>query len=54
MISEQILIIAGISAIVLVSILTKYHIIHHKYFQLLFNLIFLPMYMLVFNITIWG
>lgn len=40
MISEQILIIAGISAIVLVCILTKYHIIHHKYFQLLFNLIF--------------
>lgn len=40
MISEKNLIIFGISAIVLVCILTKYHIIHHKYFQLLFNLIF--------------
>lgn len=40
MIREENLIIAGISAIVLVCILTKYHIIHHKYFQLLFNLIF--------------
>lgn len=27
-------------AIVLVCVLTKYHIIHRKYFQLLFNLIF--------------
>ena len=40
MISEKNLIIFGFSAIVLVCILTKYHIIHHKYFQLLFNLIF--------------
>ena len=40
MIREENLIIFGFSAIVLVSILTKYHIIHHKYFQLLFNLIF--------------
>lgn len=40
MISEENLIIVGFSAIVLVCILTKYHIIHHKYFQLLFNLIF--------------
>ena len=38
--SEQNLVIAAVAAIVLVCILTKYHIIHHKYFQLLFNLIF--------------
>ncbi len=54
MMSEKNLIVFEFSAIVLVYILTKYHIIHCKYFQLLFNLIFSLIYMLVFNITIWG
>ncbi len=52
MISEENLIIVGFSAIVLLCILIKHHIIHRKYFQLLFNLIFSLMYMLVFNIAI--
>lgn len=38
--SEQNLIIAGISAIVIVSILIKLRIIPQKYFQLIFNIIF--------------
>lgn len=40
MMSEKNLIVFEFSAIVPVYILTKYHIIHCKYFQLLFNLIF--------------
>lgn len=53
MISEQNLIIASVLAIAALGILTKIRIIHQKYFQILFNIIFLPMYIFALNMVTW-
>ncbi len=54
MISEQSLVIASISAIVLVSVLTKVRIISKKYFQTLFNFIFFAYIYICFQYDYMG